>query len=1143
MGPIEIVKKQSKIKEFNPVQNLAVECGLLKGNNLVVSSPTASGKTIIAELAIINNWKKRKGKSIYIVPLRALAYEKFEDFKEKYTEFGLKIGVSTGDFDSASEYLADKDVVILTSEKLDSLIRHRAKWLSEISLVVTDETHLLTDSNRGPTLEIVLTILKENLSPQILALSATISNSDELAEWLNAKLVLSDYRPVPLKKGIFFDKKLIFEDETKEVECSDVISIVKKVVKKGKQVLIFLSTRRNAESLAEKLSLEFPLIEGDTAKKILNTFETPTKQCMKLANCLRHGIAFHHAGLIDKQRIKIEKDFRANKIKVICATTTLAAGLNLPAFLVIIRDVKRFSDGYSQYIPNLEVQQMCIPGDSKVLFEDGEEVEIEKVVKNKINKKVVTFDGKEYQSNKILKYYKREAEKLIIIKTNIGKELRLTKEHPVFIKNKGWVKANNIEIGDKISIYNYESIKHKKLPFFFEFLPADKVYTIGIGKLIEKAKNKLNITEKELAKRFGYNYKISYHYKNNLKAMPLWLTKKLCKILEYDKTKMSKIIKEVKTAYGAKIKIPKRIQPDFLWLAGIIATEGNLNKQTKNNSLFIKLRIFNTNIKIINKAKRILSSFGLKPKIYRYNDCYYLEICSTLLSRILNKHFGIPYNNKTTSVNVPSILYSADPKLIGSYLSGVFDGDGNYHNGRILFVSSSKKFAFGLQDLLLRLKILSKISADSTILKTTIRGKEVLFNKPKYYVTFYKHSYINQFGKYVKPVKYKIPNKKYSKYHNINKYFDKKEKLYFANVIEIKEVKKKIPVYNLEIEENNNYFVSSFLVHNCGRAGRPKYDKSGLALLIAKNETEATELVNRYLLGEIEPIVSKLSLEPVLRMHILSLIATEVVHSREKLFNFFKKTFFGYRFGTGIEIQIKIQEILEELEEYGFLNLKKFRATRIGKRVSELYLDPLSAHIILNSLEKASLKTKDIFYLQIISSCFEIYPKLRVKNNEAADIEDFIAKNKKYFLMEVPDPWEYEYELFLQSLKTAKLLYEWISEKTEEQLLEKYGITPGELYTKTTNAEWLLYAAEEFAKLNKNRKIAKELKKLQLRMKNGIKEELLDLIRLKGIGRIKARKLYNAGIKSVGDIKKNKIIAEKLIGKKTLEKIIGKILP
>jgi helicase len=157
------------------------------------------------------------------------------------------------------------------------------------------------------------------------------------------------------------------------------------------------------------------------------------------------------------------------------------------------------------------------------------------------------------------------------------------------------------------------------------------------------------------------------------------------------------------------------------------------------------------------------------------------------------------------------------------------------------------------------------------------------------------------------------------------------------------------------------------------------------------------------------------------------------------------------------------------------------------------------------------------------------------------DIEDFIAKNDKNFLEEVPEPFDYEYELFTRSLKTANLLNEWISEKTEDQLLEKYGITPGELYTKTTNGGWLLYAAEEFAKVKGNRKIAKELRKLQLRMKNGIKDELLDLIRIKGIGRVKARRLYNSGVKKVSDLRKiDRLSAERLIGKKTLMKILGK---
>jgi len=669
MDPIETVKKQSNIKEFNPVQKLALDSGLLDNMNLVVASPTASGKTIVAELAVMNNRITGRGKTVYIVPLRALAYEKYEEFKEKYSELGLSIGISTGDLDSTSDYLERKDLIILTSEKLDSLIRHRAEWLPQISLVIADETHLLTEPSRGPTLEIVLTLLKENLAPQIIALSATISNVDEIAKWLNANYVISDYRPVPLKKGIFSGGKLILEEKTKEVEA-DVISYIKTLVKKGKQVLVFLSSRRNTESMAEKVANKLPPIENDLPKKVFNVLQNPTQQCKKEYEVLKKGVAFHHAGLLNKQRSLIEKGFREGAIKVICATTTLAAGLNLPAYAVIIKDMKRYSGGYSQYLPNLEVQQML------------------------------------------------------------------------------------------------------------------------------------------------------------------------------------------------------------------------------------------------------------------------------------------------------------------------------------------------------------------------------------------------------------------------------------------------------------------------GRAGRPKYDQVGIGVLIAKNLGEADELKKRYLHGEIEPITSKLSIEPVLRMHILSLIACDFVYSFDRLIKFFERTFFGHTFGASYQLREKVEDILFQLEEFGFVDVRSFRATRIGKRVSELYLDPLSAYRLIKAADKASLKAEDIFWLQAVCYCSELHPLMKVKNEDK-------------FLIEVPDSWDFEYNMFLESLKTAFMLKDWIEEKSEEKILEGYSIAPGELYIKKTNAEWLFYATKEFAKLKGKRKIAKELRKLEIRMKYGVKEELLDLIRLKGIGRVRARKLYNFGIKRVSDINKyDRLAIEKLIGRKTLKRLL-----
>jgi len=152
-----IIKKD--VKELRPCQYKAVKKGLLDGKNLLICTPTASGKTLCAELAFTKTILEKKGKTVYVVPLKALASEKFKDFKQKYPF--IKTALSIGDIDSSDPYLADYDLIIATSEKFDSLIRHRAVWLNDIALVVIDEIHLLNDSRRGPTLEIVITILRK----------------------------------------------------------------------------------------------------------------------------------------------------------------------------------------------------------------------------------------------------------------------------------------------------------------------------------------------------------------------------------------------------------------------------------------------------------------------------------------------------------------------------------------------------------------------------------------------------------------------------------------------------------------------------------------------------------------------------------------------------------------------------------------------------------------------------------------------------------------------------------------------------------------------------------------------------------------------------------------------------------------------
>lgn len=202
---------EKDIKELRPAQEKSIKKGLLEGKNLLVCTPTASGKTLIAELASLKTILEGKGKAIYIVPLKALATEKFKDFKKRY-EGAARVALSIGDIDSADSYLIDYDLIITTSEKLDSLIRHHSPWLSLVSTIIVDEIHLLNDAERGPTLEIILTILRQLLKKaQIIGLSATIGNSEELAEWLNAELVVDKWRPVKLHKGVYFDGEVKFE--------------------------------------------------------------------------------------------------------------------------------------------------------------------------------------------------------------------------------------------------------------------------------------------------------------------------------------------------------------------------------------------------------------------------------------------------------------------------------------------------------------------------------------------------------------------------------------------------------------------------------------------------------------------------------------------------------------------------------------------------------------------------------------------------------------------------------------------------------------------------------------------------------------------------------------------------------------------
>ena len=358
----------SGILELYPPQAEAVEKGLLEGRNLLAAIPTASGKTLLAELAMLKSIRAG-GKALYIVPLRALASEKFRRFRE-FSELGTRVGISTGDYDLRDEGLGVNDIIVATSEKTDSLLRNETAWMQEISVVVADEVHLIDSPDRGPTLEVTLAKLRKmNPSCQILALSATVGNADELAAWLEAELVVSEWRPTELLEGVFFNGTFYCRDREKPVEQStkdEAVNLALDTLRKDGQCLVFESSRKNCMAFAKKaasavkktLSAEDRKVLAGIADEILDNSETDTST--NLAACIRSGTAFHHAGLTTPLRELVEDGFRAGKIKLISSTPTLAAGLNLPARRVIIRSYRRYSseDGM-QPIPVLEYKQMA----------------------------------------------------------------------------------------------------------------------------------------------------------------------------------------------------------------------------------------------------------------------------------------------------------------------------------------------------------------------------------------------------------------------------------------------------------------------------------------------------------------------------------------------------------------------------------------------------------------------------------------------------------------------------------------------------------------------------------------------------------------------------------------------------------------
>ena len=383
---IDFLKSEGYEELFEP-QEQSVKAGLFdEKKNFLITIPTASGKTLIAMLAILSHLSKHKTKVVYLTPLRALTSEKFEEFKKlEKLNLGrkIKVALSTGDSKEKKEKLEDADVIFLTNESMDANMAFQKDWIYDIGLVVSDEIHLIGDNTRGPTLEIILTRFKSGFigknPPKIIGLSATISNSDELADWLNCELVESTFRRVPLSEAVY-SRHIITNQDREETEGNFAknrqesrhpkawIGLGLDTVAEKHQCLIFAMTRKNAVAWAKEAGLDVVKELKPNQKKELEKISKKilpkedydnTKLTSELAKTVKNGTAFHHAGLDQRCRTIIENAFKNRHIKLLTATPTLAAGVNLPARRVVIPSVMRYTNNGLEKISILEYKQMC----------------------------------------------------------------------------------------------------------------------------------------------------------------------------------------------------------------------------------------------------------------------------------------------------------------------------------------------------------------------------------------------------------------------------------------------------------------------------------------------------------------------------------------------------------------------------------------------------------------------------------------------------------------------------------------------------------------------------------------------------------------------------------------------------------------
>ena len=1063
-----------------PPQEDAIKAGVLEGKNVVLASPTASGKTLVAELAILKSILEKGGKALYLTPLRALASEKYEDFLkytgvEKAPGRKVRVAITSGDYDRSDIYLANFDIIISTNEKADSLLRHRTPWIADISVVVADEIHLLTEADRGPTLEVVLTrLLKVNPKIQVVALSATIKNAAEIGEWLDANPITTEWRPVPLREGVYCDGQVQFRDGSSRfiphTDTNPIFDTAIDVVREGGQVLIFAETRRSAVEMGRKASallrrqLPKPDRRGleNIAQRILSTGER-TRLGEALAEQVLNGVAFHHAGLAGGHRRIIEDAFKAGRLKILSATPTLC--LHPDTLITTDRGPVKITD--------LQV---------------GDHVLTHKGVFRRVLRTISrAFDGELLEVG--------PAGMLPVLMTQEHRVLRNTVRRSGHHKGKEsrhfyirgdpeWVVGRGLRVGDEVQSPVEVHVSNQN----------------GGTTLVQIHRQRF-IGRNQFGAEFPHPV-----------ARPV-----------PQETLLDEPLAEFFGLYAAE---------GFSGWNGLVAF--GLATYEQELTRFVS-HIFS---KRFNLVPKVTDEIRHRRRVWA---------CSRVLSSFLEKEFGHGARNK----HFPEYFISMPLPTLAALVRGLWLGDGTYstkHFNTARFSTISSRLAEQT------FRMLKRLGYMPSVRRIPPRG----MGRHSQYVLILSGAQGARFIVEVLRVSPKTLRRGNRTYNTRTQLAD----TFRSPIRQIRRVAYSGPVYNLQVDDDESYVCSfAFSVHNsagvnlpartviissyeryepgygrypisvleykqfCGRAGRPKYDKFGEAILIARTEDEQDYLMKNYVTADPERLWSKLGAEKVLRPHVLATIATRFATSEEGLIRFFAKTFYAFQYDPKM-IRSKLGDILAFLNKEQMVEFEgeELKATRFGRRVSELYIDPVSAVVLRDGLYTRAKHLTEVSFLHLISRTPDIAPKLYPRRGEDEMLDLFAKEHQEEFMCEVPEYYGdtngITYEEFLSEIKCARVLYEWINETSEDGILQVHKVEPGDILRMVDTAKWLLHATHQLAELFGHKDLLKPTYQLQIRCAKGVKTELVPFVELEGIGRVRARALYNAGYKGMDELKR-----------------------